>query len=76
VDRDLNDLRHHWGSAYVVHHFWRPGLWLAQRRDTHETLKAEDPEQLRLLIREDYSAHPVSRDYAGLYREIPPSGSS
>lgn len=61
MDRDLIDLRHHWSGAYVIEHFWRPGLWLAQRRDDHQTLKAGDPEQLRTLIRQDYAQRPVAR---------------
>ena len=59
--RDMADLRHHWGGAYRFHHFERIGLWIAVRRDTRETLKAEDPEQLRSLIRADYQAKPVPR---------------
>ena len=65
MDRDLQDLRHHWGSAYLIHYFWRPGLWLAQRRDTRETLKAGDPEQLRRLIRQDYAARRIPRQRQG-----------
>jgi hypothetical protein len=37
------------------------GLWLAQRRDTGETLKVDGPEELRLAIRADYQARPMPR---------------
>jgi hypothetical protein len=58
---DEGDLKWHWGGAYNIHYFARPGLWLAQRRDDHTTVKAEDPEQLRRLIRADYAARRVPR---------------
>jgi hypothetical protein len=58
---DLGDLKWHWSGAYNIAYFARPGLWLAQRRDTHETVKAEDPEELRDLIRADYFRRPVRR---------------
>jgi hypothetical protein len=60
-EADLADLRHHWGSAYFIEFFARPGLWLAQRRDTRETLKAGDADALRDLIIADYAARPVER---------------
>lgn len=31
-DEPLADLRHHWGSAYLIEHLG-PGVWVAQRRD-------------------------------------------
>jgi hypothetical protein len=58
---DLADLKHHWSGAYIICHWPRVGLWLAQRRDDHTTVKAGDPEELRRLIRADYSARRVSR---------------
>lgn len=56
---DLGYLRYHWGDAYAIHR--ADGAWIAERRDTRETLRAEDPEDLLNLIRADYSARPVSR---------------
>ena len=63
-DRELCDLRWHWGGAYHFHHFPGIGLWLAIRLDTHETLKAGDPEQLRQAVCQDYRARRVPRDIA------------
>jgi hypothetical protein len=60
-ERDLSELRRHWGSAYLIHYFWRPNLWIAQRRDTRETIKADSAESLLLAIRADYAARPVPR---------------
>lgn len=57
---DLEDLRHHWGSAYLIEKFGRH--WVAQRRDSHGTISAEGPDQLLDVIRADYAAHPVPRD--------------
>lgn len=57
---DLDDLRWHWGDAYLIHCFGL-GRWVAQRRDSHGTMSAEGPEELRSLITADYAAHPVSR---------------
>ena len=56
----LDELRWHWGEAYLIDYLgeWR---WVAQRRDTGATLRAESPHELRDLIVEDYTAHPVSR---------------
>jgi len=56
----LDDLRWHWGDAYLIHYFG-PGRWVAQRRDSHATISAEGPEELRNLILADYTAHPVGR---------------
>jgi hypothetical protein len=58
---ELDDLRWHWGSAYVIQCFGL-GTWVAQRRDSHATIGAEGPDQLRDKIVADYSAHPVPRD--------------
>jgi hypothetical protein len=59
-ERPIDDLRWHWGDAYLIHCFG-PGQWVAQRRDSHATMSAEGPEELRTLIVADYTAHPVSR---------------
>ena len=57
---DLDDLRWHWGDAYLIHCFGL-GTWVAQRRDSHATIGAEGPDELRDKIAADYRAHPVSR---------------
>jgi hypothetical protein len=56
----LAELRHHYGSAYLIEHP-DPDVWIARRRDNREVLRAEDPEILLRLIRADYAANPVSR---------------
>jgi hypothetical protein len=56
----LNELRHHWGSAYVIA-CTAPGVWLAQRKDTSEVLRAGTPDELRDVISADYRARPVAR---------------
>ena len=38
-DGPLDELRWHWGDAYLIH-FFEPGTWVAQRRDGHETMSA------------------------------------
>jgi hypothetical protein len=57
---DLQDLRHHWGSAYVITYHRRQ--WLAARHDTREALTADSADELRQKIRADYHEHPVPRD--------------
>ncbi len=57
----LDDLRWHWDSAYLIECFGL-GRWVAQRRDSHATIGAEGPDELRDLIAADYAAHPVPRD--------------
>jgi len=59
----LDDLRWHWGEAYLIHYF-EPCRWVAQRRDSHATMSAESADGLRDLIYEDYTANPVSRQVA------------
>jgi hypothetical protein len=59
-DEPLGYLRWHYGEAYVVC-LLAPDVWTAERRDTHETLRANEPEKLLQLIRDDYAARPVSR---------------
>jgi hypothetical protein len=56
----LDDLVHHWGDAYVIDRV-SAGLWLAQRRDNREMLRAESAEELHDLIVADYGAKPVAR---------------
>jgi hypothetical protein len=59
-DWSLDDLKWHWGSAYVIS-YPRPGVWLAQRRDDNEMLRADTPGELHDRIVADYSARPVPR---------------
>jgi len=49
----LGDLRWHWGSAYIINCLGL-GKWVAERRDTHETLRDETPLGLREQIIADY----------------------
>jgi hypothetical protein len=59
----LESLRWHWGDAYAVS-CPAPGTWLAQRRDTRETLGAASAEELRDAILADYIPRPVPREAA------------
>ena len=59
----LDALRWHWGGAYLIS-FFEPDVWVAQRRDNRETLRADNPGDLRDLIVADYNANPVSRQVA------------
>jgi hypothetical protein len=56
----LTELRHHWGSAYAISRP-EPDVWLAQRLDTRETLRAGTPDELHDMILADYFARPVAR---------------
>lgn len=56
----LAALRWHWGEAYVIS-CAEPGNWIARRRDTHETLRADTPLGLRDKIIADYVARKVPR---------------
>ena len=58
---DLDDLRWHYGEAYLIHFFPGPDKWVAQRRDSHATMSADSADGLLGLIRADYAAHPVGR---------------
>ena len=60
-ESDLGELRWHWGSAYRIQYWPGPCLWLAQRRDTGETLKADSAGALHSRIVADYTARPVPR---------------
>jgi hypothetical protein len=62
-DEPLNALRWHWGSAYVISRP-APDAWIAQRRDSRETLRDQTPLGLRSKIIADYTARPVSRAVA------------
>jgi hypothetical protein len=61
---DLDDLRWHWDTAYVIDYHPDRGLWTAQRRDDRATLRADGAGKLRDLITADYTARPVSRYHA------------
>jgi hypothetical protein len=56
----IDYLRWHWGEAYRIH-FFEPDNWMAQRRDTWESLTADNPLDLRNAIVADYRAKPVGR---------------
>jgi hypothetical protein len=43
-------------------------MWIAQRRDTRETLRADSPAELLDRIRADYAERPVSRRITGADR--------
>lgn len=61
MDWHLDDLKWHWGEAYVIGHLG-PDLWLAQRRDDRKVvLRASKPEELHDLIVADYDDQPVRR---------------
>ena len=54
----LADLRWHWGDAYEI--TWA-GEFRAVRRDNGLALRAESVDELRTLIRSDYTRRPVPR---------------
>jgi hypothetical protein len=60
---ELAELHHHWGGAYNIARLG-PGTWVAQRRDSRETLGAKTAAGLLERIRADYLARPVSRAVA------------
>lgn len=59
---DLDDLRWHWDTAYVINYHPEAGLWTAERRDDHATLRAATADELLDTIRADYRARPVRRE--------------
>jgi hypothetical protein len=62
-ETELDDLRWHWGEAYLIHHLG-PDTWVAQRRDSRATIGAKSPEGLRERIKADYASRPVPRSAA------------
>lgn len=60
MDDPLAALQWHWGDAYAIAHP-EPDVWIAERRDSREVLRAAGPEQLRDKIRADYRNHHVKR---------------
>lgn len=61
VSEALEELRHHWGSAYDIG--FEDGRWIARRRDG-KGVPLTDPLHggLRDKIAADYLADPVPRD--------------
>jgi hypothetical protein len=51
----------------------RLGRWIAQRRDTPETLRAESAVELLEKIRADYTRRPVPRQISGADRPETPT---
>jgi hypothetical protein len=72
-DADLDDLRWHYGDAYLIDYLPGPGRWIAQRRDSHQTISADSAGGLLDLIRADYAERRVSRRIAGADRPQTPS---
>ena len=61
MNADLEELRHHWGEAYVIMLRGLDG-WQAKRRDDRGGwLEAGTAGQLYELIHADYAARPVRR---------------
>lgn len=59
VDRELGELRFHWGSAYRLS--YEAGTWTAARRDDGARLTAPSAGELWELVRKDYGVNPVPR---------------
>jgi len=59
VNCELADLRWHWGSAYEI--ICAGGIFGALRRDGLGSVTALTADELRQLMRQDYSARPVAR---------------
>jgi hypothetical protein len=68
----LGALQWHWGEAYIITSP-EPDVWIAERRDTHETLREGNPFTLRDKILADYLACPVDRP---ALRKLPRAGVS
>ena len=58
-EQDLDELRHHWGEAYLIHRLG--ARWVAQRRDSRQAISADSAAGLLELIRADYAARPIPR---------------
>src|ERR1022692_917924 len=66
--RDLKDWRWHWGRAYETS--W-DGQFRASRRDDLAELAASTAQDLRQLLRDDYTARPVRRDDQDQAADVP-----
>jgi hypothetical protein len=66
ISAALEDLRHHWSSAYIINGF--EGRWSAERRDGKGVIRASTPRELLGMIRADYSAAPVPRSQSQPWR--------
>jgi len=64
MDEDLAYLRWHYCGAYVVNHP-APDVWIAQRTNDRRVLRAETPDGLLMLMRQDYAENPVPRQKTG-----------
>jgi hypothetical protein len=60
LDREIADLRYHWGSAYEIT-VWS-GIYRAERRDDGSAVTAITAGCLKAEIRADYLGRPVPRD--------------
>jgi hypothetical protein len=69
-DEPLDELRHHWGEAYLIEHP-SPDVWVAQRRDNRKTLRADNPVDLHEEIVADFTANPISRRVAPGADDLP-----
>ncbi len=62
-EHDLDQLRWHWDTAYLIHRLG--GRWVAQRRDSRETISSDTAAGLLEAITRDYQARPVARRNGG-----------
>jgi hypothetical protein len=58
----LEQLRWHWGDAYLIGRDDERGWWAARRDQVGAFLTAADDDDLGQVIRADYAARPVPRD--------------
>jgi hypothetical protein len=64
MEQALNELRWHWGDAYLIGYDEQRGWWAARRDQVGALLSAADADKLHQVICDDYDAKPVSRDVA------------
>ena len=62
VRTPLEELRWHWGDAYLIGHDDERGWWAARRDQIGVFITAAGPEELWSAIHADYEAKPVPRD--------------
>ena len=58
----LEELRWHWGDAYLIGHDDERGWWAGRRDQIGVFMTAAGPEELWSAIHADYAAKPVPRD--------------